>query len=354
MLNWRIITLDTYTDISEKSNETLYYITDIEKIYKGEIQFSIPHVLFSDNPTSSVMYKVYINDKTLEGIIWSGKEWGRTIDPAINYNSCVQVSSAELDSTLGRFVFTHNNVEDSVYISNMEIYITYDIQTMTTVLIKAIGYSTNKTNVNLSSILSASISNGYLTLGLDGSQNVISFNMNKILTNYVSTDTVNLVLTGSQFIADSLLIQDSSTKYVYLEDDNVHLVSNLVQDNVIFPNDYINSSISDIVSAISNSLKSHGNMRKVDPNRGGEVLIANDNGDAALSGVKIGGDRFKDVPDCETLATEKGIVTFVDEYAVKQSDIIKSSEITEDVEEASDDKIPSEKAVIDILSWYTL
>lgn len=109
------------------------------------------------------------------------------------------------------------------------------------------------------------------------------------------------------------------------------------------------------VAAIRTALTTaiDGKMAKVGTGHEDELLAADATGDAKASGVKVGGENFKDTPDATTAATELGVANYVAGKSVLKSDLATSATMATTSAAASDAKIPSEKAVVDALTWKT-
>jgi hypothetical protein len=95
-------------------------------------------------------------------------------------------------------------------------------------------------------------------------------------------------------------------------------------------------------------------MMKVGSGYTGEIIIADSSGDASPSGVKIGGSKMSQSATDKLVATEKAIVDYVDSNTLKKDKISDSSNIPSNEEDASDEKIASEKSMVKSLSWNIL
>lgn len=109
------------------------------------------------------------------------------------------------------------------------------------------------------------------------------------------------------------------------------------------------------VAAVRTALQTaiDGKMAKVTAAKADEILIATADGNAAVSGVKIGGEAMKDTKDASTLATEKAVETYVTDYAVAKTAIVTNGNVATTVAAASDAKVASEKAFVDAMTWKT-
>ena len=109
------------------------------------------------------------------------------------------------------------------------------------------------------------------------------------------------------------------------------------------------------VAAIRNTLQTSINakMAKVGTGHEGEVIIASTDGDASASGVKLGGAAMNGTPNAATLATEKGVADYVAGYAVAKTSVVAAGNMAATVAAASNDKVASEKAIVDAMTWKT-
>lgn len=107
------------------------------------------------------------------------------------------------------------------------------------------------------------------------------------------------------------------------------------------------------VAAVRDALQTaiNGKMNKVAAGHADEILVADADGQAALSGVKVGGEALADTPDSVTLATEKAVSAYVGANAVAKSNV--STTMPASAAAASDEKVLSEKAVAGIMEWKT-
>ena len=109
------------------------------------------------------------------------------------------------------------------------------------------------------------------------------------------------------------------------------------------------------VAAVREALQASidGKIAKVDAGHADEILLATADGQAALSGVKLGGATLAETTDAATLATEKAVEGYVTGYAVAKDNVVAQGAMATTVAAASDEKVASEKAVVDALTWKT-
>ncbi|WP_301066406.1 hypothetical protein [uncultured Duncaniella sp.] len=107
------------------------------------------------------------------------------------------------------------------------------------------------------------------------------------------------------------------------------------------------------VAAVRDALQTaiDGKMNKVAAGHADEILVADADGQAALSGVKVGGEALAVTPDAATLATEKAVAAYVTANALAKSNV--STAMPASSAAASDEKVLSEKAVAGVMEWKT-
>ena len=110
------------------------------------------------------------------------------------------------------------------------------------------------------------------------------------------------------------------------------------------------------VAAIRSALQGaiNGKMNMVEAGKAGELLVATADGHSEVSGLKAGGAALAATPDAATLATEKAVETYVTGYAVAKTNVVAAGAMATTVAAASDDKVVSEKALVDTLTWKTV
>lgn len=109
------------------------------------------------------------------------------------------------------------------------------------------------------------------------------------------------------------------------------------------------------VAAIRTALQTSidGKMAKVETGKANELLVATADGNAQVSGVKVGGAVMAEAPDAATVATEAAVQTYVTGYAVAKTSVVANGSMAATVAAASDEKVTSEKAVVDMMTWKT-
>ena len=200
-----------------------------------------------------------------------------------------------------------------------------------------------------------------------------------------NTQTVAMTVTGNQFTAevllaggDNLLQKTESGLYVApvdlsgkMDKDTDAVVGNLAKfdanGNAVdagliaggaaladAPN-ATTLATEAAVAAIRTALQSaiDGKMNKVEAGKAGEILVATAEGHAEVSGLKAGGAALAENADAATLATEKAVKDHVAGYAVAKVNVVAAGAMATTTTAASDEKVTSEKAVVDAMSWKT-
>lgn len=201
-----------------------------------------------------------------------------------------------------------------------------------------------------------------------------------------SSATVSLTVTGNEFTAEAIVSADEgnilkktanglfvaatdvSGKIDKVADATANAVATLTADGQVADSkvkiggavlaETTNASTlatEAAVAAVRTALQAaiDGKMAKVTAAKADEVLIATADGNAAVSGVKIGGEAMKATKDASTLATEKAVETYVTGYAVAKTAIVANGKVAATVAAASDAKVASEKAFVDAMTWKT-
>ena len=107
MITWHYITRAVYdaAEVSEKTSDKLYYLSDTHEIYRGTENFTEAVILYSTEPAVKAIGKLYINETTLEGRIWNGTTWKTVIQPVqaaiITGDTTKPVSSKAVEDYVG-------------------------------------------------------------------------------------------------------------------------------------------------------------------------------------------------------------------------------------------------------------
>lgn len=461
MLSWHIVTRAVYdaADASAKTSEKIFFLSDTGEIYRGTQNFTESVVLYTSEPSTKAVGKLYVNATTLEGKIWNGSAWTTVIQPVqaaiVSGDTAKPVSSKavedyvsgeiakvtgsgdlvagvaydatnrELDVTMA------DGTSDTIALSNLAVDLVYDKATGKLQVKDAAG-TTIGTGVNLDLerfVAEASYDHdaGVITLKFNDDQDPLTIDIGDLVDTYTakSSNSISLTVTGNEFVAEAIVattagnMLQSTKSGLYVAATDLSAYSTTAQMNSAIEGavntlktETINPIASDVadlknasathaakvsgatsgniaaltadgnladsgvsvggstiassasasvlateaaVAAIRTALVEsiNGKMTKVATGHAGEFIMADANGDAALSGIKVGGATFASAPDDKTAATEKGAVAYVQGYAVAKANVVAAGSMATTVKAASDEKVASEKAIVDALTWKT-
>ena len=227
---------------------------------------------------------------------------------------------------------------------------------------------------------------GKITLVFNDGGTPLEIDIGDLVDTYTagSTNTIKMTVTGNQFTAEAIvastegnLLQATDNGLYVAVDLSSYMVrdTDAVQGNLAMfdANGHavdagvaaggatLSGTSSAVlateaaVAAIRTALQTSidGKMNKVDAGHADELLAATADGHAAVTGVKIGGAALAASPNAATLATEAAVNTFVTGYAVAKSSVVANGDMQTTVAAASDELVPSEKALVSAISWNT-
>lgn len=288
-----------------------------------------------------------------------------------------------------------DGTSEEIPMENVAADLTYDKATGKLNVINAAG-TTIGTGINLDlerfvSEASYDHETGTITLKFNDDGEPLTIDIGDLVDTYTAKNstTVSLTVTGNEFVAeaivasgtgyeDNLLQKTDAGLYVAAVDQSakankvasatVGNIASLTADGDLADSGVkaggaalaADASASVLateaaVAAIRTTLETDlaTKMNKVGTGHTDEVIVADANGDAAASGVKVGGAALADAPDAATLATEKAVTDYVTGYAVAKTDVVAAGSMATAVAAASDTKVASEKAIVDALTWKT-
>lgn len=227
---------------------------------------------------------------------------------------------------------------------------------------------------------------GKITLVFNDSSDPLEIEIGDLVDTYTAANssTVKMTVTGNQFTAEAIVSKTAGNLlqatdkglYVaidlsgYMVRDTDAVKSNLamfdangnaVDAGVTAGAATLSGSSASVlateaaVAAIRNALQSAVNnkMAKVTTGKADEVLVATADGNSKVSGVKVGGATMAASPNAATLATEAAVNTYVTGYAVAKASVVANGSMNTTVAAASDELVPSEKALVAAISWNT-
>jgi hypothetical protein len=408
MVQFVLLTRADYDAITTKESRTLYFISDTQELYRGTVNFTNAVIFHgaansqNPRPAAGAVGKLYINEATGEGTVWNGSAWS-TVIPVV---SQTVLDSNDQPVTLpvsGAAVKAFVEANAASTLANCITALTYDTSTKAIVTTKnSQQSSTVLTGLGIS--IAYDGSTGALTLK-DVNNTVLS-TVNIPLDNFVTSGTYNqttknLVLTLRDNSVVNIPAADLVKIYNDLDTNTVDITIENDDDsnsptygkNLISANVKISSASGNAITAVSDGLyvaPSTTKMNKVTTGHADEVLIAAADGDAALSGKKIGGaalytagtvtetDNDSESPtygqeiqrpetaqevaakQANLLATEAAVSTAKQDvltyagntYVLLSNVVATAAEI--DTDNPSSDKVISERALVEAMSWIEI
>ena len=293
-------------------------------------------------------------------------------------------------------VTTGDGNVQNLAMSNVAVELEYDASTGDLKLLNANGVALGTAiNLDLERFVSGAeydSNSKSIILSFNDESNNLTIPIGDLVDTYTSenSSTVKLTVTGNKFKAEAVVSEDSGNMlqvkenglYVAatdisgkvdkvlnatagdvatltsdggLEDSGYTLGGETMSDTpsatVLATEAGVDNYISGVRQALNGSIANK--MAKVDPSTVGQVIRASDTGDAEASGYTLGSETMSDTPSATVLATEAGVVGYVQNNYVSNNDIVGSEEFANQADAASDSKVTSEKAVVDALSWQT-
>lgn len=350
MIKWIITTAEKYAGLLVKDSNALYFLQDTQEIYKGETSFTQPTSLVANFPEKGALGRVYINQTTLEGKVWTGTQWRTVIQPVAQ---TMTGAGGETTPVSGDAVKAYVATQLAQAITgNFVDGITYDKTT------KQLKYTKGEaeTTVDIAGFVTGASyagDTGILTFQVQGGE-AIQVNLPK--ENFVKSgkyDAVekDLVLTlqdGSEIRipADDLI--DSSE---FVSSETVSMAAG--EDGLVKAEVKISATAGNALTKNADGLyvaptDISNKLDKVATAKEGEIIIAKADGTVAVSGVKAGAATLNVTPNATTLATEAAVnaikTALENTIATKVSASAISTSIGTSAA-SSDSKVASEKAV---------
>ena len=411
MITWHYITSAAFkaADEAVKTSDKMFFLSDTKQIYRGTENFTESVILYTDLPATPAVGKLYIDSATLEGKMYNGTAWTTVIQP-------VQASLTSTDTAKpvsGKAVADYVKTQIEAVTGSGDIVkgVTFDSETLKLKVAMADGtnkdvdismaslagdlvYDKTSGKLQVKNLLGTTIGDGVdldlerfvksasydakthkITLVFNDEKNPIEIDVADLVDTYTAgadTTTVHVDITENAVTA-SVKVSATEGNLIETKEDGLYVgapdvtgkankvtkataghVATLTEDGDIADGAVALADLATTanVNAIKETLQGNidGKMAKVAAAAADQIIIAGADGDAAASGKKIGGETFAETPDAVTVATEKGVVGYVTANAVAKSAI--TSTIAGDGT-ASADKVASEKAVADSLTWKT-
>lgn len=445
MLTWHYVTRAQYDAAAdgEKSADKLFFLSDTKEIYRGTQPFTESVILYTSEPTSKAVGKLYVNATTLEGRIWNGSAWTTVIQPVqatvdtadtakpVSGKAVADYVAEELakvtasdglvanveyvaDSN-GLKVTMADGTSDTIPMTNVAADLVYN-KTTGLLQVKNASGTAIGTGINLDlerfvSEASYDHASGTITLKFNDDQDPLTIDIGDLVDTYTAKNstTVALTVTGNEFVAEAIvsaaegnqLQKTDSGLFVAATDLSAYSTTAQMEEYVgaqveaeadraaaeeakkankvsdatagalaalTADGDLAQAAVAvggatladapsasvlateAAVAAIRTALQTSidAKMDKVGAGHTDEIIVADADGNASASGYKAGGATMAN-KDAATLATEAGVVAYVEGYAVAQADVVEAV----DAAAASTTKVTSEAAVVDALTWKT-
>lgn len=422
MLSWHYITSEVYNKATaeEKTSDKLFFLHDTREIYRGTEPFTESVVIYTEEPTTKAVGKLYVNATTLEGKVWNGSAWTTVVQPVqaaiVSGDTVKPVSSKAVEeyvtSEIAKVTGSKELITDVAYnaatnkltitmadgsseevaLTNVAADLVYDAASGLLQVKNAdgtaIGAGVKLDLERFVSNASYDHERGVITLVFNDESDPLEIEIGDLVDTYTAkgTSTVALTVTGNEFAAEVIVSEQAGNTLVKTEkglyvaatdiSGKVDKVAGATAGDVALLTTEGGLSDSKVsvggatlnetptasvlateaaVAAIRATLVASINakMNKVETGHADEVIVADANGDAKLSGIKVGGAALSENPDTATLATEKAVKDHVAGYAVAKTNVVAMGNLATTVAAASDEKVASEKAIVDAMTWKT-
>lgn len=268
-----------------------------------------------------------VYDKTT-GLLQVKNANGTTIGTGINLDLERFVSSAEYDHDRGIITLSFNDGGTPLEIEIGDLVDTYTAANTSTISMTVTGnqFTAEAIVSNAAGNLLKKTDNGL----------------------FVSVDLSGYMVRDTDAVTDNLAKFDANGHAV---DAGVKVGAATLADSASASTLATEAAVAAIRTALQNAI--NGKMNMVGTGKANELLTATADGHAQTSGVKVGSATLSATPNAATIATEAAVNTFVTGYAVAKTDVVANGSMSATVAEASDTLVPSEKAVVNAMSWIT-
>lgn len=291
---------------------------------------------------------------------------GDTLGGAINLDLERFVSSATYDDANKKIVLSFNDESDDIEIPVGDLVDTYTAKSSSSISLTVTGNEfvaeaiVAETAGNMLEVTDA----GLFVAATDLSAYYTAEETDNAISDAIDTYNTNTVAPIASDVAT--LKTASATHAAKVTGATANNVAALTADGDLADSGYsaggstlgssasvlaTEAAVAAVVSTLNTTIATK--MSKVGTGHEDEVIVADANGDAAASGKKVGGATFNTTPNDVTIATEKGVTTYVEGYAVAKTNVVASGSMATIVAAASDEKVTSEKAIVDMMTWKT-
>lgn len=351
MVKYVKTTSASFKALETKDIYTLYFLEDTGEIYKGSKSFTESCILVDSFPSTGAQGKIYILNTTLEGRVWNGTEWKTVIEPLVKTITDGQTQAGPVTADAVKEYVTTKFGEES---GNAVESITFDKTT------KDLQYVKNGKTVTVpvdGFLTGASYAEGVLSFNIEGTEEPIKINLPKdnfVQSGIYDNENKKIVLTLVDGSTVEIPASDLVDVYTVGETKSVKmsLTGNNITANVKVSVTEGNAITTNEDGLFVPTVDVTGKLDKVAQNKVDEIITAQADGTVKTSGVKVGGTALAGAPNANTLATEaavNAIKTSLEQSVAAKLDSSKVSTVIP-TENASDEKVLSEKAVVDALN----
>ena len=314
MLSWHIITSETYNNasVSDKASDKMFFLSDTKEIYRGTENFTEAVILYTAEPTSKAVGKLYVNASTLEGKIWNGSEWTTVIQPVqaaiVSGDTTKPVSSKAVEDYVGEQI---KNVTGS---DGLVAGVAYTADTNSITVSMADGSTQSIPMTNVAADLEYDKETGLLKVKT-ANGTTIGTGINLDLERFVSEATfdseANTITLSFNDESEPLVIPVGDLVDVYTA-KNSTTVSLTITGNEFVAEAIVSTAEGNILTKTENGLyvaatDISGKIDKVDSATAGNVAILTAEGGIDDSTVSIGGAVLEESASVSVLATEAAV-----------------------------------------------
>lgn len=253
---------------------------------------------------------------------------GATIGTGINLDLERFVSSAEYDHEQGKILLTFNDGGTPLEIDIGDLVDTYTAANTSTIAMTVTGNQFTAEAIvssDAGNLLQKTDNGLFVAIDLSGKMDK---DTDAVVNNLAKFDAAGNAVDAGVSVGGAVLADAPSASVLATE-----------------------AAVAAIRTALQNSV--NGKMNMVETGKADEILTATADGHAQTTGVKIGGAAMSATPNAATVATEAAVNTFVTGYAVAKTSVVANGAMSTTIAEASDELVPSEKALVGAMSWIT-
>ena len=358
MLQWQIAKkIADYKALKVKDVESLYFIEETGEIYRGEVPFTQACEFYSATkarPAVGGLGKLYIDETTLAGSVWTGsayKEIIKPVDTEVKAGSANLVTSGAVAAYVGATVGDGiKKVVKTVEWVEAKAALKVTLQDATssevplTKIATKLAYDGSTGKITLSDAAGTTLSEANIPLD----------NFVKSGSYDAATKSIVLVMQNG----DKVSIPATDLIDIYTGGTTTSATVAVSNTNKITATVKVSAAAGNLLFVATDGLKVAADGTKADKvaaAHANELLVADATGNNKLSGVKVGGATIATTPNATTVATEAAVKAIVNSLNIN-SYVEKANIVAETVNaaNASTAKVVSEKALVNALSWKTV